>query len=478
MSPTAIRIVIPSRVQIGQAFDLKIRVIGEPTVVSASGGWRDQKPGLRTPFNLNVQRQIQFVDNTAAAWRGELRVDAADFEGPSRVVFDGQATGIYGGDRRPIQTISGCRFTEPGFHFVTLIDEESGLEAWSNPVMVTAAEPGWQIAWGDPHTHTFFTDGIRCPEDIYHFARHEGFLDFCALSDHSEGITDAQWLYFQAVTNAADDPGRFVTLIGQEWTNHLQENGAPGHRNIYVPGDSMPILRCTDDGCRTLDELWATLDTWQTPVLALPHHSANVMMGTDWDQPWNPKYETAVEIYSIWGNSERSEAAGNPRPIRACNGEMDGRHVQDALRCGRRMSFIGGGDTHDGRPGDAQHAHSYPKRDFTPYEQGFTAAIVPELSRAAVYDAIATGRTYATTASRIYLDITSDAGKLAVEAASEIPIATIELVLNGEDHLRQRYDQRTIDDSFDQPELGPGDSLYLRLTTQGGQMAWGSPLYG
>lgn len=479
--PNALHIVAPSRLQIGESFDLKIRVLGEPWPVPAHAGFMTLKPGLHTPYNLNTERQIQYYDNTVAGWRGTLRLDGQNFEGPEFITFDGCGQGSYGeNDDRPIKIIAGCKFTRPGFHFIRVIDEATGLEGWSNPVKVTTAAPGWQIAWGDPHTHTFFTDAIRSPEDIYHFARYEGFLDFCALTDHSEGLTDLQWDYFQAVTNAANDPGRFVTLVGQEWTNHLEEYGAPGHRNIYVPGDKMPILRCTDPGTQTLEQLWATLDKWRSSVRAFPHHSANTVMGTDWNLPWNPAYETAVEIYSVWGNSERSAAAGNTRPIWGGKGELPGRHVQDALRQGRRMSFLGGGDTHDGRPGNALHRYAYPRLAHVPREQGFTAALVPSLTRENVFDAMAGGQTYATTASRIYLESKHDRAKslLTVDAASEEGIERVDLVYNGEDIADLSEHQRVCEREHPVPPIGPTDYLYVRVTTKRGNMAWSTPFYG
>lgn len=153
-------------------------------------------------------------------------------------------------------------------------------------------------------------------------------------------------------------------------------------------GDHCPILRSNDEDCNSLAKLWAKLDAFGRPAVAIPHHSANVVMGVDWDQGWNPTYEKAIEMVSVWGSSEKPESEGNTRPIRAAKGEMPGRHVRDALERGFRFGFVGGGDVHDGRPGLALHMLSYPKVDEGPYPQGRTAAWVPRLSREAVFDAI------------------------------------------------------------------------------------------
>ena len=58
------------------------------------------------------------------------------------------------------------------------------MEAWSNPIRATETAPAERIFWGDPHWQTFFSDGIRCPEELYAFARDEAFLDFGAITDH------------------------------------------------------------------------------------------------------------------------------------------------------------------------------------------------------------------------------------------------------------------------------------------------------
>ena len=486
MKPTAIRCVAPSCLAVGERFALKVKVLGPVRKIECRGNFNDRKPALHGPFNLNVSRRIQYHDNCLPEWTGRLTVDGGPaLFGPGAIVFDGVEQGVFPGDTRPIRVVPAGPFTAPGFHFVRLMDEESGVETVSNPVRVTEDAPELRIFWGDPHWQTFFSDGVRCPEELYAFARDEGFLDFGAISDHMEAITDRQWDYFQAVANDFDQPGRFVTLIGQEWTHHDPARGAPGHRNVYYSSNRGPALRSNDPDCDTLAKLWRRLDAvTDQGVLAIPHHTANVIMGVDWEQGWNPEYENAVEICSVWGSSEKHRDDGNIMPIEHCNGEMRGRHVVDALNRGFKFGFVGGGDIHDGRPGDQLHGESYPPRPGRFWPEGFTAALAPSLSRANVFDAMANRRTYATTQSRIYLDVTvhgdGDARRIAIEAASEEGIREAAIVLNGEDVelLRPDDDARVLIRDGAAVPLGTGDFGYVRVTTAAGNMAWFSPFWG
>ncbi|MCK5804884.1 MAG: DUF3604 domain-containing protein [Lentisphaeria bacterium] len=476
-NPIGMRCVIPSRLGVGESFDLRIKLLGPVRSIPTRQQWNTPKPALGGPFNLNAERRIQYHDNVLPEWKGTLRIDGGDaLDGPSSIVFDGADQGVFPGDTRPIGCFNGFRWRKPGFHFLRVIDSESGLECWANAVYVTEEAPPERIYWGDPHWQSFFSDGIRCPEELYAFARDEGFLDFGAISDHVEALTDRQWEYFVAVTNDYNEPGRFSTLVGQEWTNH-----APGHRNIYYRTDHGPILRCTDPRYNTLDKLWAALDKLEDlDPIAIPHHSANKVMGVDWDQGWNPKYEKAVEIYSVWGSSEKHADDGNTRPIHSCGGEVRGQHVIDALKRGFHLGFVGGGDIHDGRPGDAMHGDSYPPREFRSHDQGLTACLAPVLTREAVHDAIKSRSTYATTLSRIYLDVTRDGMSLNVSAASEQGIQDVVAVTNTGDLvcLEPEGDTRTVEGIIDLSELGSTDFCYVRVTTKTGEMAWSSPTWG
>ena len=486
MEPNGIYCVAPSRVAVGEPFDIKVKVLGPIREIKCkSFAWDYRKPHLHGPFNRNVQRQIQYHDNCLPEWSGELAVEAGTaLSGPKELAFDGKHQGVFAGDSRPIRVFTGFSLEEPGLHFLRLVDKDSSVEGYLNPIYATEGAPESRIFWGDPHWQTFFSDGIRCPEELYAFARYEGFLDFGAISDHMEAVTDHQWEYFQAVTNDYNEPGRFVTLIGQEWTNHNPAVGAPGHRNIYYRGDNGPAIRSNAPDCDTLEKLWRKLDSLSDiDAIAIPHHSANVTMGVDWEQGWNSKYEKAVEIHSVWGNSERHLDDGNIMAIQLLDGEMRGRHVVDALRRGYRFGFVGGGDIHDGRPGDALHNESYPPNPSRSWPEGYTAVLTSSLTRDAVYDAIKDRRTYATTQTRIYLDAEFNAAsgghKLDIMAASEEGIREAAIVVNGSDaqRLRPDGDKRIISRKGLSVPIEPDSFCYVRITTDKDNMAWSSPYW-
>lgn len=472
-----IKIVIPSRLAIDETFPIKIKLTGSLLTIPTAGNWKDKKPTLLSPFNLNDCRKIQYMDNCLPSWTGELQIingEELNKEDAHTLVFDGTAQGVFPGDTRPIKEFPGYSFKTPGFHFIKVKDPESGIEALSNPVYVTETEPENRIFWGDPHWQTFFSDGIRCPEELYAFARDEAFLDFGAISDHMEAITDRQWDYFMLVTNDYNQPGRFATLVGQEWTSMKY-----GHRNIYIDGDHMEAIRSDDPKFDTLEKLWNHLVG--TGAVLIPHHTANTRMGCDWSYGWNPELENSVEIYSGWGSSEIGADQGNLYPMHHCEGELAGQHVIDALNRGYRFGFIGGGDIHDGRPGEKLRHLQMPGS----YKGGVTACIVPSLNRQNIFKSIKEHQTYATTQSRIYLDSQIDIEDKRVifniKTASEEGISKAELIINGETIQiigpdKNSQDGRVLEAKI---EIQTKNAIYayVRVLTNNNNMAWASPSF-
>ena len=476
---TGFYVVAPMTACVGEPINIKIKALSSNRVIGSSAfTW--SFPRLVSPANTSV-RGTEYIDNVPE-WTGTVQIEGENLSGPKHICFNGTDQGAFPGDARAIKKCAGWSFNKPGVYFITATDNDSDIRGVSNPIIVTKGIPNQRVYWGDIHWQSFFTDGLRFPEELYDFARDEAFLDFGAASDHAEGLSDRQWEYFKSVTNDYNSDGEFATLIGFEWTH-----SGIGHRNIYYPGNDGPIFRSGDARFNDLDKLFNALN--DNEALAIPHHSSSADMGVNWELGWNPKYEKSVEIVSSWGSSECGAESGNPCPITVMKGEKKGQHVIDALNKGYKFGFIGSGDIHDGRPGDSLHQYQKTAGYSLLYKQGLAAVYAPQLNRRNIYDAVKNRYTYAANTRNIYVDMKIDGAIIGSDVkaapshtiklcvASTNPLIDIKLIgSNGVIHdfkpkkntnVYNFKDSITINSKF----------CYLRVSAKNNDMAWVSPFY-
>jgi hypothetical protein len=195
-----------------------------------------------------------------------------------------------------------------------------------------------QVLWGDTHVHTSFSTGdayllgnnVVSPEVAYQFARGETVtalngmpvrirrpLDFLVVADHAEGLGLAYTLreanpdladdtfgarvgeayrtfqsdtagrksIWQRVAARADrynDPGKFTTFIGYEWSSPGSKAGvfANLHRVVVFRDDAATAGQITPFSAydsRNPEDLWSFLADYEQStggaVLAIPHNS-------------------------------------------------------------------------------------------------------------------------------------------------------------------------------------------------------------
>ena len=134
----------------------------------------------------------------------------------------------------------------------------STLTGVANPLVVSRALP--RIYWGDLHGHSGLSDGTGTPEDYYRYARDIAALDVAALTDHdhwgmrvlSESLE--LWEGIREQTRAFHEPGRFVTLLGYEWTSWLH-----GHRHVLYFTDEGRVFSSVDPAFESPLQLWEAL---------------------------------------------------------------------------------------------------------------------------------------------------------------------------------------------------------------------------
>ncbi len=350
-----------------------------------------------------------------------------------------------------------------------------GLYGRSNALVVE--EQGARVLWGDLHGHSQLSDGTGTPEDYFRYARDVAGLDVVALTDHDHwGLqplaqTPELWKRIRAAVKSFHEPGRFVTLLGYEWTSWIH-----GHRHVLYFRDQGAVHDSVDAAHESPRQLWAALRG--QPALTFAHHSAGGPIATNWAIPPDPVLEPVTEIVSVHGSSE---APDTPKIIYDA---VPGNSVRDALGRGYRLGFVGSGDGHDGHPGLAGLAAP---------SGGLAAIIAAAATREAVLEALRARRVYATNGPRILLRASlggrpmgevfeaapaGTAEMLEVRVVAETPLERVDLVRAGRvveslscDGLTDFKVSRSV------PSLRAGEFLYVRAVQRDGGAAWSSPFF-
>ncbi len=442
-----------------------------------------------------------------------LLPDPEDLEGPSSDLASCPEEADFPASAGGVITVAGLRAFSRGLIRVIVTSKLADVRYVSNPIMITRHDEP-QLYWGVIHGHTQHSDGIGTAENYYSCMRDDNRLDFGSISDHDHEweTTDEDWEVIQKVTAEANEPGRYVTLPGYEWAK-WRKNG-DGDRNVYYDVDYQPMYRSGDDFHPTPPDLFEALAGHR--AIVIPHHPASTGNWCDY-KDHDPEKERLVEIYSVWGNSERSVHDGNPYPMRypKCartgfsdvpldSGEKPEGFVQRALAMGRRLGFTGGGDDHDGHPGDPIATGAEPFR----HRDGLMGVWADELTRESVFQAMYDRRTYATTGARIVGLFTvadqpmgseieladrpelADQRTISAWLVGESKIAQVEVVRNNETVHRQLGEGSELDLTWTDTEpladlaLTPVDDdqppfvfYYLRVLQSDGHMAWLSPVW-
>jgi hypothetical protein len=447
----------------------------------------DTSPGVDVEAGPPAQLQVVLPSTARPGDEVRLRVALTDRVGNVGVAFSGSVTlssvPPWPGLPPEIEfepEDRGMRYVDvenPGPGVVRVVAEapDAGFEALSNPLMVDATSP--RILWGDLHGHTALSDGTGTVEAYLRYARDVAGLDVASVTDHDhwgfEPLDEAPeiWEAIQDAVNGFDDPSRFVTLVGYEWTNWIY-----GHRHVLYFGEGGRLFSSLDPLHDTPAELWDALRGQDAMTFA--HHSAGGPVPTDWSYAPDPELEPLTEIASVHGSSE---APDSPFPIYS---PLPGNWVRNALDRGYRLGFVGSGDSHDGHPGLAHLGAG----------QGGVAAILsPDLTREGVAQALRSRRTYATNGPRIILQTALDGlpmgseptaprhgepSVLFVRVVACAPLERVDVIRSGrvitsidvEDSLEFRG-------TVDLAALVAGEYVYVRAVQVDGGTAWGTPFF-
>jgi len=273
----------------------------------------------------------------------------------------------------------------------------------------------YKLFWGELHTHSNCSVDCRQgadPETLIHYARR--FLDFFALADHNQcpdapsylashlGTSETSgkiaamvrngiegrllkdtWGDTQRLIAENNEPGRFVTFLGYEWSSFKY-----GDHNIYYLNDYEPCIPA-----KTPRELYNNVKG--KPAIIIPHHPAYPLRsrGIDW-QYVKEEFAPVVEIFSMHGSSE-NDTGPYPMLRNLMGPRVTEGTIFEMLKRGLKLGFIASSDSH----GIA-----------APYGRGYTGIFAKELSREALWKGLINKKTIAVTGDRIEISLRVNEG--------------------------------------------------------------------
>ena len=347
--PETFSAVVPSARKPGDTFDLKIK--GEDR-------WGNPSDKCDVTFNVRSSRTVRGLPKTV-------------------VLAPGNFTAIVEG-----LSVEGDGPVEISF------EDATGNEVFrANPLII---EDGLELLpyWVDLHGQSEETIGTGTAKQYFEFARDRAFVDAAGHQGNDFQITKGFWSHLDNLCEEFDDPGRFLTPLGYEWSGNT---ALGGDRNVFYPSNNRVIRRSShalvDDksdletDCNTAGELFEALardEEWD--VVTYAHcggRYADVKMAHD------GRFEKSMEVHSSWGTFEWL--------------------LEDALDMGYRTGIVGNSDGHKGRPGA-----SYPGASLFGAVGGLTCMLMPDLTRDSLFDCIRKRRHYATTGGhggRMMIDV-------------------------------------------------------------------------
>ena len=246
------------------------------------------------PFRLQVRALDQW-GNPDPGYRGTLR-----FDGPDGVPSEYTMTEADAG----VHWFEGVSFSRAGVQTIQVRDDV-GRATESNPIRCHEQLPTQRLYWGDLHGQTEETVGTGSVADYLAYARDVAAVDATGHQGNDFQITGAIYEHIQSGLAAANEPGRFVTFHGYEWSGNTP---AGGDRNIYYR-DGGPIHRSShtliadrsdaDTDRYPADRLHATF-AGRDDVLSVPHIGGRHASLHFHDA----QIEPVIEIASQWGRFE------------------------------------------------------------------------------------------------------------------------------------------------------------------------------
>lgn len=386
-------------------------------------------------FRLLVRAEDTW-GNPSADYRGTVTLHAQGLHVPESdliLTFEPTDNGV--------KVVPGCTLSDDGTHRILLQDTVHGLSAYSNPTLVTEEQPEHCLYWADPHGGQVAL-AAKIP-DFFRYARDVAALDFVGYQRNDHMVSAEDWRLQQEAEAAFTDPERFVPLPGFEWS---PETARGGHHNVYFRRQYQPIRR--NSHAQVADKSDIATDLPHVTDLYAAYRHSDVLItphvgGAHADLTYHePSLEPAIEITSTHGSFEW--------------------FLEQALGNHYTVGFVGGSDSHTGRPGT--DVPGYQPRRYA--QAGLTGIYAADLTLESFFEALKARRCYATTGARMVVHMDADGHLMGAAYRASTP-PTIAVTVTGAAQLESIELYRGLERVYSHSLEAAQDPQRLRILWQG-----------
>jgi hypothetical protein len=337
------------------------------------------------------------------------------------------------------------------------------------------------LFWGDFHDHTDISvcnrRGNPPGHDLFANVRDIEKLDFCALTDHGYNFDGPQWAFNSERTRNNNDPDRFVTFLGQEWTssrNPPADGGIMnryGHRNLIFLDPYHTKFYDSFDGDISPARLWKELRGHD--FICIPHQLADWKGKGKGNPPtdWNYVDDKLQPVAEIFQARQSYEYLDCPRQS-PTGAPFKGNYLQDAWARGIIIGVIASPDHGGGN--------------------GKVGVWAGELTRESIFEAVRARHTFGTSGAKMSLffgaakTMMGDRVKrrkgpikfrikaLALRDIDELVIFRNNEIIHRVEPKRKEFDLSWIDTK---PPAADRLWYYARIHAQDDELAWSSPIW-
>ncbi|HPU07124.1 MAG TPA: CehA/McbA family metallohydrolase [Thermogutta sp.] len=296
--------------------------------------------------------------------------------------------------------------------------------------------------FADLHSHTSYSDGTYLPSDAHAYARNVAKLDVFSLTDHLESVDANEWQDIRETAWKANELGKFVAIVGLEWTK------AWGHLCIYDP----PTYR------------------WPTDPQAFYQAAVEANVVLKFNHPGDGTKSHDGLAYSELGDKVvQLMEVRNP---------VEEQAFQRALRLGWHIAPEGSTDTHGPNWGNTNT---------------WTGILAPGLSVRNILDALANRRCYSTRDRNCRFQFSINGSPMGTIITTPIRTAKLTIQLNDPDdndvitkvELFQDGEQLEVfepnqKDVLLEKTYTPSEGkhyIWAKVTQADGNLLWGAPIW-